>query len=118
MKIIGRKAEQDILNQCLASARPEFLAVYGRRRIGKTFLIREFFHNRFSFYASGVPELKTKGQLKVFHESLRQYGSEDSTPPEHWLEGRPFSRRKLGFHHPARHRRRSVSVIVRMKPTV
>jgi len=94
MKIIGRKAEQDILNQCMASTRPEFLAVYGRRRIGKTFLIREFFHNRFSFYASGVPELKTKGQLKVFHESLRQYGSEDSAPPADWLEA--FSRlRKL-----------------------
>lgn len=39
MDIVGRKQEQDILQQCLESKRPELLAVYGRRRIGKTYLI-------------------------------------------------------------------------------
>ena len=43
MKIIGRESEKDILNQLLASKQAELLAIYGRRRVGKTFLIRTFF---------------------------------------------------------------------------
>ena len=54
MDIIGRKKEQDILEQCLESKRPEFLAVYGRRRVGKTYLIKEYFSNKFSFFATGI----------------------------------------------------------------
>ena len=41
--IIGRENEKNILKQVLHSKEPEFLAIYGRRRVGKTFLIREFF---------------------------------------------------------------------------
>ena len=36
MRIIGREKEQDILENCMNSGRPEFIAVYGRRRVGKT----------------------------------------------------------------------------------
>ena len=90
MKIIGRVQEQEILRRCLESARPEFLVVYGRRRIGKTYLIREYFRNRFAFYSSGVPEFKTKQQLQVFHESLVRYGIADKKAPQNWLEA--FSR--------------------------
>ena len=39
MHIIGRKSEQELLEECLASKRPEFLAIYGRRRVGKTYLV-------------------------------------------------------------------------------
>ena len=49
MKIIGREREKDLLNRCLMSKRPEFVAVYGRRRIGKTYLIKEFFNKQFAF---------------------------------------------------------------------
>ena len=52
--MIGREEEKRILEALLNSGRPEFLALYGRRRIGKTYLIREFFKNTFSFYATGV----------------------------------------------------------------
>lgn len=41
--MLFRKEETDILQQMLDSAEPEFLALYGRRRIGKTYLIRQFF---------------------------------------------------------------------------
>src|SRR5688572_12810037 len=41
--LIGRKAEQEILGNIYASKRPEFVAIYGRRRVGKTFLVRHFF---------------------------------------------------------------------------
>ena len=60
MKLIGRKREQDLLLQCLHSKRPEFLVVYGRRRIGKTYLIKEFFNYTFSFYATGIADANNR----------------------------------------------------------
>jgi len=48
--IIGREEEKYIFNQCIESKKPEFVAVFGRRRVGKTFLIREYFKHQFSFY--------------------------------------------------------------------
>ncbi|MBP3719431.1 MAG: ATP-binding protein, partial [Eubacterium sp.] len=70
MALIGREKEQDLLNQCILSKRPEFLVVYGRRRVGKTYLIKEYFNERFSFYSTGIPSKKTRDQLKAFKESL------------------------------------------------
>lgn len=86
MIIIGRKRERDILTRCLESRRPEFLVVFGRRRVGKTFLIREFFNDRFSFYTTGIPDEKTRNQLKGFNESLIDYGDEIKTIPKDWFE--------------------------------
>lgn len=86
MKIIGRKREIDQLDQCLTSGRPEFVVVYGRRRVGKTYLIKQFFRERFSFYATGLTDEKMKGQLRAFHESLRQYGDSESNAPSDWFE--------------------------------
>ena len=92
MKIIGRKREKDSLTQCLLSKRPEFVVVYGRRRVGKTYLIREYFNRQFSFYTTGLTDEKTKGQLRAFYESLRAYGSEEKTIPVDWFEA--FARLK------------------------
>ncbi|MBR6229474.1 MAG: AAA family ATPase [Eubacterium sp.] len=86
MNIVGRESERQLLDDILRSERPEFLVVYGRRRVGKTYLIREFFKDRFSFYATGVPNTKTKEQLKVFHTHLMEYGSEEKRVPQDWLE--------------------------------
>jgi len=86
MKIIGRKREKDILMQCLKSNRPEFVVVYGRRRVGKTYLIREYFNKQFSFYTTGLSDEKTKGQLRAFYTSLLAYGYEDKTIPKDWFE--------------------------------
>lgn len=90
MKIVGRKREKDILMQCLKSKRPEFAVVYGRRRVGKTYLIREYFNKQFSFYSTGLTDEKTKGQLRAFNESLLLYGSTDKEAPKDWFEA--FSR--------------------------
>ena len=54
MKIIGRNREKDVLSSCLSSNRPEFVVVYGRRRVGTIFFIKEFFNGQFSFYATGL----------------------------------------------------------------
>ena len=90
LKIIGRKRETDTLQICLDSGRPEFAVVYGRRRVGKTYLIRKYFNNGFSFYATGLAKEKTRGQLRGFHESLQRYGCEEKKIPSDWFEA--FSR--------------------------
>ena len=95
MEIVGRQREQELLATCLESPRPEFVAVYGRRRVGKTFLVREFFKNRFAFYASGVAGAKTRGQLKSFHESLREVGCSERALPRDWFEAFARLRRVL-----------------------
>ena len=90
--IIGRKKERAILDRLLHSGRPEFVAVYGRRRVGKTHLVREYFKDGFAFYATGVANEKTRVQLKAFGEALQEYGSQERTIPKDWFEA--FSRLK------------------------
>lgn len=92
MQIIGREAEQAQLAAYLQSGRPEFIAVYGRHRVGKTYLIKEFFNQGFSFYATGVAGVSLKEQLRVFHNSLKEYGSPYKNAPRDWLEA--FARLK------------------------
>lgn len=84
--MIGRKEEISVLEECLNSERPEFLVVYGRRRVGKTFLIKEFFKDEFAFYATGVNNLTTRKQLKIFNEALKKYGCDEKTIPKDWFE--------------------------------
>ena len=87
MNLIGRKEEISRLDSAMQSGMPEFIAVYGRRRVGKTYLIREYFNNKFSFYASGSTEAKTNRQkLKIFHDSLKRYGSSEKSVPQDWME--------------------------------
>jgi len=86
MNIIGRGREKDIISKCLESKRPEFLVIYGRRRVGKTYLVREFFNEKFSFYTTGIPNAKTRNQLKAFNESLNYYGDDIKTIPKDWFE--------------------------------
>ena len=69
--IIGRKKEKNQLKSILKSSKSEFLAIYGRRRVGKTFLISEFFEYKFSFQISGLTNANTVRQLSNFHSSLK-----------------------------------------------
>lgn len=86
MNIIGREREKDIVLRCLESKRPEFLVVFGRRRVGKTYLIKEYFSEHFSFYTTGIPDAKTRNQLKAFNESLKYFGDRENRIPADWFE--------------------------------
>lgn len=85
-EIIGRKKEKRILAGLLESDKPEFVAVYGRRRVGKTFLIKEYFSNRFSFYSTGVASGKSKTKLRSFYMSLYRHGLSQSKKAKDWFD--------------------------------
>ena len=86
MDIIGRTEEIKTL-QCLEqSPKPEFVAVYGRRRIGKTYLIKTYFRDRFAFYATGISKGRQRDKLKNFNDFLIKYGSLEQAVPKDWFE--------------------------------
>ena len=89
---VGRQREIGDFTRCLAEDRSHFVAVYGRRRVGKTYLIRHFFKNQFSFYATGLANANMKTQLTAFHTQLIQFSGSDNDEsiPSNWLEA--FSR--------------------------
>lgn len=86
-KIIGRKKELDLLNQLKDSKSSTFVAVYGRRRIGKTFLIRRAFDNKFDFYLTGMSNVNLSLQLANFHAALVKYdiGANERAPASNWF---------------------------------
>ena len=84
--IIGRKEEQQILHSAVQSENSEFVAVYGRRRVGKTYLIRETFGYKYTFQHTGLAKGNTKEQLFSFAISLRDAGYDDCPIPKSWLE--------------------------------
>ena len=68
--IVGRKQELEKLDRITQSKKSEFLAVYGRLRVGKTFLIREYFEYTFDFQISGLANANTQQQLFNFDTAL------------------------------------------------
>ena len=71
-KLIGRKQEIAELKRCCESNRSEFVIVYGRRRIGKTFLVRQFTRDKYAFSYVGVRGITTRQQLETFALALQQ----------------------------------------------
>jgi len=86
MIIIGREKERRILSRCEQSDKPEFIAVYGRRRVGKTFLIAEHFGNKFAFSVTGLSGGSTEEQLNEFRSSLIRYYKGDFPVLKSWHE--------------------------------
>lgn len=74
MRIVGRQREQRELERLCDTPRAEFAVIYGRRRVGKTFLVREYFNREFAFYATGIARGDMGMQLAGFNESLRRAG--------------------------------------------
>lgn len=73
MELIGREDEKKALLKYCTSLKSEFVAVYGRRRVGKTFLIKQYFNNEFTFYQTGLANASTSEQLENFTASLKKY---------------------------------------------
>ena len=84
-KIIGREKEQEYLQDLYGSGQAEFVAIYGRRRVGKTFLIRELFKNEFVFDLAGLANAHTKEQLLNFTLSLNRASGLQNEVAKSWL---------------------------------
>lgn len=86
-KLIGRKLEQAKLQACMESERSEFVVVYGRRRIGKTFLVRRFFKDNYAFSFVGKHEMRREQQLAEFAKELMCYSHSAFVPQlKNWTE--------------------------------
>ena len=106
-KLIARHKECGQLQRCLQSDQSEFVIVYGRRRIGKTFLIEQFFNKKYDFKFVGGHKLSCKAQLANFAKALRKYAkvkinefnswSDAFDALEEYLESLPSDRKKVVF---------------------
>jgi uncharacterized protein len=86
MNIAGRDDEIGILNSLLETERSEFLAVYGRRRIGKTFLIRQVYEKHIVFDTSGLHEKNIEQQLENFWLDISRASGKNTLLPQTWLQ--------------------------------
>lgn len=85
--LIGRKKEIATLQGLFESQEAELVAIYGRRRIGKTFLIREVMNKEMTFEIVGEHNGTVKNQLANFSRALIQFGSTIAiTPPRTWSD--------------------------------
>ena len=74
--IIGREKEIAEFETYVKSGKPEFIAVYGRRRVGKTFLINQLFNGQMAFSMTGVLEGNFDEQIEAFMDAMDLYGFE------------------------------------------
>ena len=85
--LVGRKNEIKQLEAIMGSREAEFVVVYGRRRVGKTFLINTFFNDDYAFKLTGLAKQSKRDQLTNFTVSLNRYGGgKKYTKPRTWYE--------------------------------
>ena len=85
MQLIGREREIKELTRLKESSQAEFVVLYGRRRVGKTFLVRSFFDDKFTFYCTGLAQGTRKQQLANFGKMLSEYNGH-AVQPKDWFE--------------------------------
>ena len=90
--LIGRDKEKQILLGALNEEYSQFVAVYGRRRVGKTFLIRESFDYKFDFQFTGAAKMTARKQLVRFRRTLKEHGQKNTPELTNW--GDAFSELK------------------------
>jgi predicted AAA+ superfamily ATPase len=90
MNLIGRNEEKSVLTDFFQSKRAEFLAIYGRRRIGKTFLIKQTFGEQdgFFFHVTGVQHGKISAHISLFTKEIGKlfYQGADIKEPANWVD--------------------------------
>ena len=86
MKLIGREKEKLALKNCFESDKSEFVAIYGRRRVGKTFLVKELFGDQFTFYSTGVLNGNRDAQLLAWNKEIFRFGGVVFPAAKSWSE--------------------------------
>ncbi len=83
-EVIGRNTEFARLDRCMEEERPQLVIVYGRRRVGKTFLIDQYFHGRFDFKLTGMYNAGKEIQLLNFSLELNRQSGSSFDAPSDW----------------------------------
>lgn len=85
-KIIGRIKQCEQLQDCLEEESAQLIVVYGRRRVGKTFLINNFFKNKFAFKLTGAYKQNKNIQLRNFQAEYKRKTNKEIKCPKDWTE--------------------------------
>jgi AAA+ ATPase superfamily predicted ATPase len=85
-KLIGREVEKKLLQEAMDSRAPELIALFGRRRVGKTFLIRQYLQKHLIFEFIGTRDAKLTEQLDNFKKALGKAARNDKLyqTPDNW----------------------------------
>ncbi len=94
-RIIGRIDECQRLDDCMNDHSSQLIVVYGRRRVGKTFLINEYFGNRFTFKLTGAYNQNRKDQLRNFKAELDRKTQKKWDSPKDWIQAFEYLREYL-----------------------
>ncbi|MCQ2973892.1 MAG: ATP-binding protein [Bacteroidales bacterium] len=84
--LVGRSFEKAQLRKLYNSGKTEFVAIYGRRRVGKTYLVKEFFNNEFDFYFTGIYKGSKTEQLNEFWRQLTEYSNQKLPKFKNWFD--------------------------------
>lgn len=85
-KLVGREQEIKLLKEYTASERPEFVAIYGRRRVGKTYLVNQLFNGKMAFAMTGVLNGTKDEQMEAFIDAMQEYSGKLPEKPKTWME--------------------------------
>lgn len=91
-RILGRQDECRRLDACMRRKTAQLVVVYGRRRVGKTFLINEYFNDSFSFKITGAYKQNLSFQLENFAKEIRRKSGESWNTPKSWSEAFEYLR--------------------------
>ena len=94
-KLIGRNRECERLDKCMRANSAQLIIVYGRRRVGKTFLVNEYFNNQFDFKLTGAYGQPKEIQLRNFMSELVRRSKKEWTTPKDWIEAFEFLRKHI-----------------------
>ena len=100
-KLIGREQEIRWLKEYTSSGRPEFVAIYGRRRVGKTYLVNRLFERKLAFSMTGVIDGTADEQMEAFIDAMQEYSGELPEKPKSWMEAfrvlKLYLKKKVGL---------------------
>ena len=100
-KLIGREQEIKLLKEYTSSEHPEFVAIYGRRRVGKTYLVNQLFNGKMAFSMTGVLNGTKEEQMEAFMDAMQEYSGQLPQKPKTWIEAfrvlKLYLKKKVGL---------------------
>lgn len=93
--LIGREKQKAMFREALESNRSEFALIYGRRRVGKTFLVKSMLNDYMSFEMTGIQNANLQDQLQNFANKLEQFSEETVETPKSWMQAFSMLRKYL-----------------------